>query len=774
MNDKTPTAAASTQKERYRIFIEDVADGFFETDLKGQFLFFNDALCRIFGHERDQIEKSSFRRFMDPADAQQAFEDFNHLFKTGDTAKGLEWKIRRTSGERRWLEIHANLIANEAGRPVGFRGIAHDVTDRHLAQKALKASEQCTLEMYKASHQAEQRYRALLEFFPEPVIVLNRDNQVSYINPAFVQLFGWTQQELAGRRIPFIPEALKMETIRGTRQLFESKVIHGYKTQRLTKDGRLLDVVLDAALYYEGAEAAGVVVTLRDKTEQERLDRVNKALFEISQALYRFRGLDDRLAYITNQIRELLDVKGASVIMLDERRREFFFRVTDYDDAADKNAWREIRFPADKGVAGHVVRTGKPLVVPDTSQSEFFFGAVDEKTNYRTENMLDVPLKTQDRIIGVLCAVNKRDGGFDDNDVELLTTIANMVALPLENARINEALNKSYEALKTLSRAQERVIHHLSHELKTPISVLSASLGLLGRKIAPLKDPAIGRIIARSQRNLSRLLDMQYEIEDILKSDDYRNHAMLSRLLEASADMLEVMVAENLDQNEIIARLRQRIDEEFLPTPSPAVPLRIDHFVRERITALGPRFAHRSVRIDSDLHPVPEIHLPRDVLQKVFDGLLRNAVENTPDGGRITVSTRSGIAAVTLMIEDCGVGITAEKRRLILDGVVGTEEVSQYSSKRPFDFGAGGRGFDLLRTKIFGERYGFDLQLSSRRCRFIPRDSDRCPGAIERCPHCETEKVCHQSGGTKIAVTFALPDQEHPAQTAEPETAPKA
>jgi PAS domain S-box-containing protein len=767
--------ATSAQRERYRIFIEDVADGFFETDLKGRFLFFNDALCRIFGRDRDEIEQASFRRFMDPPDAQQAFDDFNHLFKTGDTVKGLQWKIRRPSGELRYLETHANLIEDGSGKPTGFRGIARDVSDRHLAQQALKESEQCTLEMYRASHRAEQRYRALLEFFPEPVIVLNRQNQVSYINPAFVRLFGWTHKELSGRRIPFIPEALKMETIRGTQQLFESKVIHGYKTQRLTRDGRLLDVVLDAAVYYEADEAAGVVVTLRDKTEQERLDRVNKALFEISQALYRFRGLDDRLAYITNQIRELLDVKGASVIMLDERRREFFFRVTDYGDAADKNAWREIRFPADKGVAGHVVRTGKPLIVPDTSQSEYFFSAVDEKTNYRTENMLDVPLKTQDRIIGVLCAVNKREGGFGDTDVELLTTIANMVALPLENARINEALNKSYEALKTLSRAQERVIHHLSHELKTPISVLSASLGLLGRKIASLKDPAAGRIIKRSQRNLSRLLDMQYEIEDILKSDDYRNHAMLSRLLESSADMLEVMVAENLDQNDIIERLRQRIDEEFLPTPSPSMAIQVDQFARERLADLKPRFSHRRVHIETDLQTVPEIILPADVLEKVFDGILRNAVENTPDGGLINVAIRSAAATVTLTVQDFGIGVTAEKHRLISDGFVGTEEISQYSSRRPFDFGAGGRGFDLLRTKIFAERYGFELKFKSRRCRFIPEENDRCPGAIADCLHCDSEQTCLQSGGTTVTVIFPLPDgDKQAARSYEPETTLKA
>ncbi len=59
-----------------------------------------------------------------------------------------------------------------------------------------------------------------------------------------------------------------------------------------------------------------------------------------------------------------------------------------------------------------------------------------------------------------------------------------MVALPIENARINDELQRSYEEVKSYNRAKDRVIHHLSHELKTPVSVLAASLNLLNKKIS--------------------------------------------------------------------------------------------------------------------------------------------------------------------------------------------------------------------------------------------------------------------------------------------------
>jgi hypothetical protein len=77
-----------------------------------------------------------------------------------------------------------------------------------------------------------------------------------------------------------------------------------------------------------------------------------------------------------------------------------------------------------------------------------------------------------------------------------------------------------------------------------------------------------------------------------------------------------------------------------------------------------------------------------------------------------------------------------------------------YSSKRPFDFYAGGKGADLLRMKIFAERYNFRIEMGSSRCRYIPRDSDLCPGRISECKFCQERTDCFGSGGTAFKVFF--------------------
>jgi len=743
--------------ERYRVFIEDIGDGFYETNIKGDFIFFNNALCRIFGYRPEEIQGRNYAEFMDSDHTAAAFADFNAIFKTGIQNTDIVWQIRRKDGEMRTLEIPASLIKDSTGHRTGFRGVARDVTDKYRAQLELEQSRQRAKEQYRASRRAELKYRNFLNFLPVPVFVFNMDSTVSYLNPAFEKVFGWTLAELKGKRIPFVPDDLKAETRRGVKKFFKERKLENFETRRLTKDGRLLDIILDGALFYdEAGDPAGQVIMLRDITREKRLDRSNQTLLRISKALHKLRTLDERLKYITREIKQLVGAAGASVILLDEEKQEFFFRVTAYDDQATGKRMREIRFPASKGVAGAVYKSGEPLIVPDTSESEFFFKTVDDEANFETKNMLDVPLWQEDRMIGVLCAVNKKHGTFDQTDVEMLTTIAGMVAMPIENARINDELKRSYDEVTTFNRAKERVIHHLSHELKTPVSVLAAAFELIRKRSLKSESGAgIIRILDRAQRNLGRILDMQYQTEDIIKERDYTAHQMLSTLLEACEDELAVLLLEAQDEGQTLEAVRRKVDELFGPRKATREQIVLGRYVADTLADMAPHFAHRKCDVTTSIQTAAAILIPQDVLQKIVVGLVRNAIEYTPDGGLIEVTVRDSQTGVLLEVGDTGTGITVDNQRLLFENYFTPPETMHYSSKKPFDFNAGGKGFDLLRMKIFSERYGFDLSLTSQRCSHLEDADNLCPGNTKGCAHCHPVSGCRESGGTTVRVRFS-------------------
>ena len=743
------------QKDRYRVLIEDVADGFYEVDLKGNFKFFNNALCRIFGYSRQKIRNSNFQVFMDEPNAAIAYEAFNKIYRTGKGVVDINWEIIRKDGEKRHLEISANLITDDGGKPTGFRGIARDVTDKVIAQRALSESEACALELSEQSRRAEQRYQAFLKFLPIPVFVFNLDNTVSYLNPAFEEVFGWRFEELEGKKIPFVPENLKKQTIEGIRRLYKNNVLRGFETRRLTKDGRRLDIIIDGAILFdEKGLPAGQVVTLRDVTREKRNARVNRALFRIARAMYQYRGLDQRLALITREVQDLLQVEGAMVILLDEANQEFFFREAVFDKTETGIKFKEIRYPVDKGIAGLVYRTGKPQIVEDAYKSPYFAREVDRQAKHHTRNMADVPLEIEGRIIGVLCAVNKKEGPFDQSDIELLTTIGNLVALPIENAGINEELKRSYEDVKSLNRTKDRVIHHLSHELKTPVSILAASLNLLEKRLSEITDERWDQIFERAQRNLQRLLEMQYQLEDILREKDYKTHYMLSALLDASVDELEVLISLGLGEKDIIGKIRQRIDDTYGPRKSKSEVIELGPFVKKKIKALRPKFAHRKCRLRTYASETAAIYIPPDVLGKIVEGLVRNAVENTPDGANISVKVRKGEIGPEFEVKDSGIGISEENLRLIFENYFTSYDTMQYSTRKPYDFKAGGKGFDLLRMKIFSERYNFRIKMTSQPCHLIDAEGHECPGNIVDCVPETDVKSCRNTGGTTVTVQF--------------------
>jgi diguanylate cyclase (GGDEF)-like protein/PAS domain S-box-containing protein len=125
-------------EERYRAIIENIGDGYYEVDLKGDVTFLNDAALRIISLPESEVQGLNFKSFVTGEDAAVIFSVFHQVYLTGMPFRGLSWRVVRPDGKEQHLEISVSLIRDAADRPNGFRGIMHDITERRKAEKAIQ------------------------------------------------------------------------------------------------------------------------------------------------------------------------------------------------------------------------------------------------------------------------------------------------------------------------------------------------------------------------------------------------------------------------------------------------------------------------------------------------------------------------------------------------------------------------------------------------------------------------------------------------------------
>ena len=365
--------------------------------------------------------------------------------------------------------------------------------------------------------------------------------------------------------------------------------------------------------------------------------------------------------------------------------------------------------------------------------------------------------EVDERCSGSLCLGPKLVGEpYSGDDEELLRTMVNNLVIALKNARYSEALRDALEEIRILNSAKDKVINHLAHELKTPVALLLASLAQLQKNLPPIPTYDWQHNLERAQRSLARLQALQYEAEDIMRGKDYKIHNLISNVVNQCADALELMLAERLGEGSHVDDIRNRIEEMFGPKNIEPKEISLDSFVREKLEEMKPLFSHRQLDLITDIQPGAVVHMPLDPLDKVVRGIVRNAIENTPDQGKIEISAKRRDNSVEFAVKDYGVGILPEHEQRIFEGFFPTQDTYLYSSGKPFHFNAGGRGADLLRMKIFSERFNFKIDMTTTRCKFIPEAEDACPGRTSECGFCKGVEDCCESGGTTFRVTFPI------------------
>ncbi len=177
--------------------------------------------------------------------------------------------------------------------------------------------------------------------------------------------------------------------------------------------------------------------------EVQRMLEKMERLMEINITLNSTLQLNDVLDLIIAKAVEMLECEAGSILLYNKEKSCLYFSAS---TSVESQVLKEIPVPLTDSLAGMIFSQNIPLIVNNVEKDIHHNALVAAQIHFRTHSLLGVPMRIQDRVTGVLEALNKKHGKFIEEDVKILTAIASQAAVAIENAQLIQALQESYES----------------------------------------------------------------------------------------------------------------------------------------------------------------------------------------------------------------------------------------------------------------------------------------------------------------------------------------
>jgi PAS domain S-box-containing protein/putative nucleotidyltransferase with HDIG domain len=300
--------ALRESEEKYRTILENITEGYFENDLRGNLTFFNDSLPEVYGYTREELMHMNYRQFMDEENARKVSRAYNNVYTTGKPNKEIQFEITRKDGTKRYLENSVSFMRDAAGQPMGFRGISRDITERKKVEEALRES--------------EEKYRTVLEDIHEGYFEVDLAGNYTFVNDALCNNFRYTKEELLGMGSrQYQDEANAKKTYQAFNELYRTgKLVRALESEHIRKDGTKGMYELSAFLIRDAqGKTIGFRGTSRDVTERKKME---KALRESEERFRQFFENEPEYCYMISPKEIILDVNNAALNTLGYTKEE--------------------------------------------------------------------------------------------------------------------------------------------------------------------------------------------------------------------------------------------------------------------------------------------------------------------------------------------------------------------------------------------------------------------------------------------------------------------
>lgn len=506
--------------------------------------------------------------------------------------------------------------------------------------------------------------------------------------------------------------------------------------------------------------ASSIALAIDNATVYEKLKESRdhlEMIYRSSMALAGTMDLDHLLRVVLDELKTALDTETAGVLLYDEVQGDLYWRAVVDDKGLIDPCIGEIRLPLQGRMVGKVFQTGEPTLLNDPTASP-----LETNSGSVVRNVIIVPLHTREKTIGVLVVINRHEGQFVEYDIQLLSSLAGVVAMAIENATFFEEILRSYRELEDLNRVKSKILNHLSHELRTPLAIIKGTMVTMWRKLKDQGNDSFDRALQRTARHLQSLTRLEAQVESIMMTGYAWERRYVTGFLQAALDLMDIQAEYTPEIRQAANILHQWLDKTFPTRKDTPEWIDVKEFGDSALAEIRKKAeqAERKVALNVNLEPNANLIIPGHVLHAIMEGLIRNAIEASPDDGRVDITGRIKGDRYILTVKDRGIGIPEKEKEFIFQGFYPVQQTEDYSSGQPYSFGAGGKGIDLLRIRMFSEIYAFRLCFTSQHCPHLVAPPDEQPSDTLRCERCRSIQDCEKFGGSEFVVDFPLADSK--------------
>jgi PAS domain S-box-containing protein len=474
------------------------------------------------------------------------------------------------------------------------------------------------LERNSAHGSIDERYRFLAESMPHKVFTAASDGAVNYVNPQWIVFTGLSFEEIGGWGWTQCvhPQDLD-ETVRRWRSSIDTGRPFAFEHRLRRSDGVYRwHLTCVRAVSDINGEARMWVGSGTDIDDHKRAERDQRLLAELSERLIASPTWGDMFHCLARCL--VPTVADACVIDDVEadgsvRRCEVVFADPDQQRELGEAARRFAPQPGWHTPQDNVLATGKAVLLANIPEREIGRVAHDEDharfiRAVGPRSMMVFPLSARGKVLGILTfAMAESNRQYRLSDFRLGRQVAHVAALAVDSARL-------YDDARRTNRARQDALAIVSHDLKTPLSVILMSV------LAMTQSGHDGR--SRKQ------------IESIQRAAELMNH-LVGELLDSAA----------IDADKLVLRQRE---------------LSVVAFVCDAVETMQRMAANKGLLLVCELPPqVSTVFGDPDRLHRVFANVIGNAIKFTPEGGTIIVRAREDGRAVEFSVADTGVGIAA-------------------------------------------------------------------------------------------------------------------